>query len=718
VLSIIWPTNGTSIAGSNVTVQAQIDDATATVSAVINGITNQALVERNGTVWFNNLALAGGTNALTITATDAAGNVSTTNLIVIQSPVNFTITPLTSGQLNQPSVTVTGTIGDSTENVSINGVVATVTGNNWSAANVPVSPNGTAALNARVTDSGNNPLAIQTVYQPQPATVVVEAYEQTYRDVDTTYLSWDLDTGPVLINDNKTYWTSGNGLNYGNYQDWVGEAGYPVDNSPFAYDLSGYTNDLPVAWEEGDSLIASDSDTQVFHAKTTLALQPAGQDPPGAQRSYLVLVGAQEYGPLLDYNITDLLYPETFLDEVAYTPLSPEQLQVNGQTATDTGITDSNGLTWGLVVLNGPSGASLPLVPTATLSNQNDVAVFQMQVTNLQITANGTPLDANDVASNAAFCVGQNVAFGLTNLPAGVIATNCQWFFTGTYFNNQSNAVPSETFPTCSTVPFVDPSLLALNETTNWWVSGGPDASTPATYGASVKCTLLFTNGNTSQPFSTQGEFSMFRPQAAITSTTGTLAFDTNDTTAGNCIPVFGLHYGIPSNCGGTPGVRFLYSATLPNGFSGTFQWVQVVNSVALRYQTNDSSGAWFSRRATNVLDTSFPYGYVGLNPFEDSPGANIDPPYCLSKSMSDTRSFETWLEFNPASNNSGTNNWVPLKSISWNYAGGASLTATNCAITSWAAAGLTNNANPTEVSTEQYPWWTNNITNIHFQWE
>jgi Glucodextranase, domain B len=180
LLSVVWPPNGAVIAGSNVTVQAQIDDATATVLAVINGVTNQALVERNGTVWFNNLALAGGTNALTITATDAAGNMSQTNFDVVQSSLNFTINPLSGGQLNQTSITVTGTTGDSSDNVTINGVTAVVSGNSWTASNVPVSEIGTAALNAQVTDSGNNPLAVQTVYQPQPATIVVEAYEQTY----------------------------------------------------------------------------------------------------------------------------------------------------------------------------------------------------------------------------------------------------------------------------------------------------------------------------------------------------------------------------------------------------------------------------------------------------------------------------------------------------------------------------------------------------------
>jgi hypothetical protein len=516
-----------------------------------------------------------------------------------------------------------------------------------------------------------------------------------------------------LTDDEKTYWTSGNGLNYGNYQNWLGEAGYPVYNSPFAYDLSGYTNDLPVAWEEGDSLVTSDYDTQVFHAKTTLALQPAGQDPPGAQRSYLVLVAAQEYGPFPDYNIGYMVYPENLLSEVAYTPLSPEQLQVNGQTATDTGITDSNGLTWGMVVLNGPSGASLPLTFAATLSNPNDVAVPQTVVTNLQITANGNPLDPNDVAPSAAFVVGQAVTFALsTNLPPGIIATNFQWSFQGNYFNSQSNAVQGETFPQCSTVPYVDSNLLTLNQTTNWWVSGG--LNPPSNYTAFLSCMLMFTNGN-SQEYQTQGQFSMVRPQANIIATTGLLSFDTNFFSFDqNGVPtnVLGLHYGIVTPVG-TPGITFSNVYTMPSGVSGTFQWVQVIDYAVLRYQTNIANGGWFTLSVSNVSDFTVPYPNVlATDRTEDSPGASIgndiNGPFCNSKHLMDSRAFEMYLEFQPPNGN-----WVPLRKVLWNYSGEAVLVDTNCAVTSWVGTNFSNNANPTDISADTYPRWTNSIRNL-----
>jgi hypothetical protein len=52
---------------------------------------------------------------------------------------------------------------------------------------VPVSSTGTAGLKAQVTDSGNNPLAAQNIYQPQPAQVVLASYQSrtnfTYQTV-------------------------------------------------------------------------------------------------------------------------------------------------------------------------------------------------------------------------------------------------------------------------------------------------------------------------------------------------------------------------------------------------------------------------------------------------------------------------------------------------------------------------------------------------------
>src|SRR5205807_1769097 len=95
VMTLLWPQGGMRLSGDIFTLRGRVDDETATIAAQIvsanatNGAS--ALVERNGKFWAEDLPLAAGTNALTLTATDAAGNSSVTNLLVVKSDVGLTI---------------------------------------------------------------------------------------------------------------------------------------------------------------------------------------------------------------------------------------------------------------------------------------------------------------------------------------------------------------------------------------------------------------------------------------------------------------------------------------------------------------------------------------------------------------------------------------------------------------------------------------------------
>lgn len=379
--------------------------------------------------------------------------------------------------------------------------------------------------------------------------------------------------------------------------------------------------------------------------------------------------------------------------------ISGSELRFQGSTLTD--LTNNEGSVWSAMLVSAPAGVSPDVTPTASVPSVT--LVETNPPLKIQIAANGNPLDTNDVATNANFCVGQNLVFYLTNIPPGVMATNFQWSFQGNYFNNQSNATPQS-----STNPYIDPSLLTLGQTTNWWASGG--FSPPAVYTASVTYTLMFTNGSDPHSNQTLGLFTMIKPQANIIATTGVLSFDTNYFSPDqNGVPtnVLGLHYGIITR---TPGITFSNAYSMPAGVSGTFQWVQVIDSVILRYQTNDASGGWFTLAASNVSDIQVPYPYTAVNRTEDSPGASIgntiNGPFCDNKHLTDSRAFEMYLEFQPTTNG----NWVPLRKVLWNYSGEAVLINTNCAITSWVGTNLSNNTNPADVSADTYPRWTNNI--------
>ena len=165
VVQLYWPQNGTQISGNTFTVRGLVDDFTTTLQTTImdtNGDTNtvSAIVERDGKFWVGNLPLAAGSNQLTLTATDAAGNVTTTNITVTGSPAALTMNAVDSSQLWQFTAQVGGTISDPTYSVWVNGVQGTNNGDGtWSATNAPINPGGTAVFQVRAianSDNGGN----------------------------------------------------------------------------------------------------------------------------------------------------------------------------------------------------------------------------------------------------------------------------------------------------------------------------------------------------------------------------------------------------------------------------------------------------------------------------------------------------------------------------------------------------------------------------------
>ena len=234
-LTVIWPQDGTYISGSSFIFEGQVDDDTASVIATIvdaSGDTNtvQALVERSGAVWAQNLPLAAGTNTLTISATDAAGNTSTTNLTLYQSSVTVTVNPLAGDQLNRQFITVTGTVSDTSVSVVVNGVTATVNDDGtWEADSVPVSPAGMAKLDVEILSGGSSPAIVRAAKTgltvpanddsvvftngsllgiiTQPAKVVLSGYFGTRHYQSPTNLAAYLPVSVSWNEDDEVNWT-------------------------------------------------------------------------------------------------------------------------------------------------------------------------------------------------------------------------------------------------------------------------------------------------------------------------------------------------------------------------------------------------------------------------------------------------------------------------------------------------------------------------------
>ena len=155
-VQLYWPTNGAQISGTNFTWRGAVDDPTVTISAQItdtNGDTNvvHGIVERNGNFWVENLPLAAGLTALTLTATDVLGQTNSTTIAIVQSSVGLSITWI-DWITSQTAITVEGSIDTAGCNVWVNGVQAWQSGSGtniyWEADNVPVNGTGTAVIEA------------------------------------------------------------------------------------------------------------------------------------------------------------------------------------------------------------------------------------------------------------------------------------------------------------------------------------------------------------------------------------------------------------------------------------------------------------------------------------------------------------------------------------------------------------------------------------------
>lgn len=208
-----------------------VDDPTAIIAVTVAGLSYPAVNAGNGT-WSlaaNTIAsLPDGTHPVTVTATDAAGNIGTAtgSIYVDATAPSVTFTPIALTNIRRPALT--GTVNDPTATVvaSIGGNAypATITGGNWTVAagTILALTDGTHTVNVTATDPvGNVGLASGTVkvdataptvtlataffldYRPplsgtlsEPATVNVVLGGLTY-PATVTGLTWGLAAGTI-----------------------------------------------------------------------------------------------------------------------------------------------------------------------------------------------------------------------------------------------------------------------------------------------------------------------------------------------------------------------------------------------------------------------------------------------------------------------------------------------------------------------------------------
>ncbi len=155
VVTISSPVNNTTLNTPSITVTGTASDTLSGLSSVsVNGINTQITGE---TYTVSNIQLTEGSNTITATASDKAGNTATSSITVnldTTAPVISITSPVDGSTVNTDTITITGTIDDNTATVTINGESATVANNTFTTSGITLAQ-GANIITATATDKVN-----------------------------------------------------------------------------------------------------------------------------------------------------------------------------------------------------------------------------------------------------------------------------------------------------------------------------------------------------------------------------------------------------------------------------------------------------------------------------------------------------------------------------------------------------------------------------------
>ena len=298
------------------------------------------------------------------------------------------------------------------------------------------------------------------------------------------------------------------------------------------------------------------------------------------------------------------------------------------------------------------------------------------------ITRDGLPVNS----TNNTVWVGQQINltnYVSTNIPPSAI-TSYQWNIpgatNGTAFYDYKPTSTSSNYTNLFT-----PTNYTTNSSCNfYWSSGGSNQV--------VTCTeIIYGKTNT-----VSATFNVSRPNAAITTTHGTITVGTNDSSnPGRPYLYFG------DNPPATPGMAFTNSIPLTNGVT---EWVQIIanDTITFTRPTPPPTSRVESGNDAGKPPT-FPYA-IGSKT-EDSPD---NPLFDVYASVNRNFVATMYLMWQPSTNmvNGDNTVLVPLMGYQWNWSG----TATNNSGT-WSlmpgSANYPTNASDVDVTNE--PTWSTN---------
>jgi hypothetical protein len=688
VIQLNWPQDGMKVCGSNILWTGSISDPTATVTAQMvdtDGNTNifNGVAGRDGTFWVENLPLGSGTNALTLTVADAAGNLATTNINVIQGDAGLVINPVSAA-----ATTVTGTINSTNYTVWVNGVKATVNDSGaWTADNVPIAPQrlvqaaaipnadnggngsgGGAGLNPSSANSQNG-----TALAADASNIYYDYYQSDFEmDIPSDsaeghwFEQWQYASGGFEV-DETWNWEYGYPYIYKKFV-WPGNAWPqfdPYPTSEVTFYGSWQTNSLstyyvPLSEEYADHTEATQNGIiRKLDEHVKMKFKTGG--PPGSTRKNLyVLSGTLNGGA------------------------SPPQAMSLGSL----GHLGSDGNLY--VVL--PDNTTEEVTPNVAGMDSygfhlNPPAKYHPYI-NLYTSTTNANLDTN----TPEVCVGQLVTLAL-DWQGGVppYANILQhWVLPGEYVNQ-----PTNYSATCAT--YVRNDNLLTNLVQQCWYVNQPGGT------VTIGMDLQFANGQT-VPVAAAGNITVYRPSVQFTPiTTGTPTISPS----GQMFPQTIIENG---------GILFQATVTSTD-FSGNANWVQLINRIVIGdwpgYVNLNTFGDCLDNDpfyntqgglpGTPAVNTPITSGSTTVVTFGtdtgNGTGSGDEPGVgCYPFVVSITDSFKTYLVFKPT----GDSIWVTLGRVDWGWSGYAVVDAdgTGDLIDS------STNA-PTYTNTDEFPVWS-----------
>ena len=278
-------------------------------------------------------------------------------------------------------------------------------------------------------------------------------------------------------------------------------------------------------------------------------------------------------------------------------------------------------------------------------------------------------LGSTDVTNRTStVIVGQQITLSVS---AGGTLSSVSWTVPGTIVGGYAGST-SGSGQTSGT-------KLAQTPTTFYWVDSGSSRT--------VTVKVVLSSGASGSASAT---FNVVAPTGSMSATALTSANISIDTSCGYLC----AHYG-PSGSSG--GVHFANAYTVPSGYTGTFQWVQVGTTSGSR--TSSSTGTTQSYGPCGGVDTTYPYDTH--NPTNDSPVNELNSGY---KDRRRGDSFTMTLMFQPTS---ASSIFVPIAEVPWSW--GFDATSGDGGLT-WTFASKTAAGILSPSPTTNFPTWATNL--------